>query len=1222
MTGPDTALRYDRSSDLEGEDSLSAIARLIAPGATVLDLGAATGKLGLYLRDRKNCVVDGVELDASAAALARPHYRKLLQLNLEEARLADHFPRATYDAIVCADVLEHLRDPGRILDQLPEVLAPQGRALLSIPNVAYAGVVAGLLSGEFNYAPTGLLDETHLRFFTRSSLSDLLSKHGFRAVSIEPLQLPLQRSEFRKHLLEALPPAVLRALVSQPDALAYQFIVEAVPGAGAAPDALAPPPGPRFTVQLYWVLQGKTDESQSALASGVMGEEAQTVELAIPSLPSAPTALRFDVSDRPGYVRLRGLSLHDSRGAAVWRWDGDIRSLRDPRQVHMLAAGPFAGTLLCTGEDPSVELPVPPEALRRIGGGGVLRAEMGWPLSSDSAFAARIIDARERHWQVERAALVGQLETTLRDLAREEQRRQGQSQKLEKVLAHAQANQAVLFHQIGRLSGRLEALERPLLRRVLRRARRELIAPTVRFDLVPGGRVRDAGDGYWIAADEDPHFQLRPRRSRFPDGWVLLEANLCLDEPARMPPQLYLDNGLGFNEAAAVRLPRPVGGKLQVELRLPTNVLALRLDPTDRQGRFHLSDVAMHELGKVRMGVRFAAPVARDLLARPQEIPGAVQRVWSIFRKGGVRGLKGALFERSRKIGPIRYSAWVEEFDTLREGDRAAIAARIAALPSRPRISVLMPVFNTPEKWLRRAIGSVQEQLYPEWELCIADDASTRPHVRRILEAAKAAEPRIKVVFRPVNGHIPASSNSALELASGDYIALLDHDDELAPHALYALAEEIVAHPDAEVLYSDEDKIDEHGGRYEPYFKPEWNPDLFDSQNYLGHLSCVRTSLVRELGGFRTDCEGSQDYDLLLRATGRISAARIRHLPHVLYHWRSIQGSTAAATANKSYAVDAALKALRDRDPACTVSEGAFPTTYRVAHPLPAEPPLVTLIIPTRDRLALLEQAIRSILQKTTYPRFEILVVDNQSADPATLAYLQELQRSGQARVIRYEAPFNFSAINNFAVRQARGELVGLINNDIEVIEPDWLTEMVSQAVRPQIGAVGCKLLYPDDTLQHVGVILGLFGVGGHVFKQLPRDASGYFGRAQLVQDLSACTAACLVLRKSVYEEVGGLDEHNLGIAFNDVDFCMKIAQAGYRNLYTPYAVLYHHESASRGYEDTPEKQARFQREVEFMKQKWGTTLEQDPAYSPNLSLESLQMEIAWPPRARKPWKT
>lgn len=1217
MTSADAAFRYDRSSDLEGEDSLSAIARLIGPGATVLDLGAATGKLGLYLRDHKKCVVDGVELDPKAAELARPHYRKLLEVNLEEVRLADHFPPGAYDAIVCADVLEHLRDPGRILDQLPELLSSNGRALLSIPNVAYAGVVAGLLSGEFRYGPTGLLDETHLRFFTRSSIADLLAKHGFRASSMQPLYLPIQRSEFRQHLLEALPPPVLRALVAQPDALAYQFIVEAVPGAGPAPQADLVSPGPRFSVQLYWAIQGKLEEANSAIASGVMGEEFQRVELQIPAMSAPPMALRLDISDRPGYVRLRALALHDPNGVLLWAWDGDIASLRDPRQLHMLASGLLAGTLLCTGEDPSVELPVPPQALARLGGGGFLRAEMGWPLSSDSAFAAQMIDARERQWQTERSTLL----TLLDSLRKEMQLRYGHAEKIEQALASAHSQKA-LFHQIGSLSSRLQALEQgSLLRRVMRRARRELLSPTFLFDLEPSGRLQDEGSGDWITDDDDPYFHLRPRGSRFPSGWVLFEADLRLEEPGRMPPQLYVDDGLGFNEASAIRLPRPEHGKLRVELRLPVNTVALRLDPSDRAGHFHLSGVIMRELGQFRTGLRLAAPLAQELMKRPEKIPTAAHRIWSIFRAGGARGLKGALVERSRKIRPVQYAAWVEEFDTLGEADHAAIAARIGALASRPRISVLMPVFNTPEKWLRRAIQSVREQVYQDWELCIADDSSTRPHVRRVLDAAASSDPRIKVTFREVNGHISAASNSALQMATGDYIALLDHDDELTPHALYMLAEEIAQHPDADVIYSDEDKIDGGSERYEPYFKPEWNQDLFDAQNYLGHLSCVRSSLVREVGGFRAGCEGSQDYDLLLRATARSSAARIRHVPHVLYHWRSVHGSTAAATANKRYAVEAALKALRDRHPGCTVSEGPFPTTYRVVHPLPAPPPLVTLIIPTRDGFALLERAVRTIQQQTTYPRFEILIVDNQSMEPRTLQYLKELQDSGQARVIRYDAPFNFSAINNFGAREARGEVLGLINNDIEVIDPGWLSEMVSHAIRPEIGAVGCKLLYPDDTIQHAGVILGLFGVAGHVFKQLPRDAPGYFARAQLTQNLSACTAACLVLRKSVFEEVGGLDEQNLRIAFNDVDFCMKIQKAGYRNLYAARTILYHHESASRGYEDTPQKKERFQTEVEYMKRKWGPALERDPAYSPNLSLESLQMEIAWPPRARKPWR-
>src|SRR5882724_1379734 len=1199
----DPALRYDRPPELEGEDSLSEIARLIAPGATVLDLGAATGKLGAYLRERKGCTCDGVELEPKAAAIARPRYRTLLELDLEQAKLAEHFTPGVYDAIICADVLEHLRDPGRTLDQLLELLAPGGRVLLSIPNVGYAGVIAGLLHGEFAYRPTGLLDDTHVRFFTRSSLLQLIGKHGFRAVSVTPLHLPVHLSEFRESGADTLSPGALSALLSHPDALTYQFIVEAVPGAGIAPSAPSGQAVPRFTVQLYWALDGAFRETNSTLASGMMGEEHQHIELRIPPLPRAPSALRFDVADRPGFVRLHAVSLQDAANAPVWSWDGKLASLRRPSEMRMLA-GAFAGTLLCTGADPSVELPLPAEALARLAGGGVLRVETSWPFSGDYALANRLIDERERAWDAERSVLLQSLENLRRA-----------NTAMAKVQTSLEESHAALSHRIEQLEGP------PRWQRLLRQSRRSLLPASFDFDLVPGPRLEMVAPGRWTARDTDPHFVLRPRANHLPVGWSLLEADLDLEKPGRLPPQLYLDTGLGFSERDVLRLPRPDGGKIAVEVWLPENLIGIRFDPTDGEGNFRLSRITLRELGKIRAGVRFAAPLAKNLVVHPERVPGAVARVWSLFRSSGARGLKNALVERSRKTGTVRYGAWVEEFDRLRPEDRTAIAARISSLPVRPRFSVLMPVYDTKEKWLRRAIESVREQLYPDWQLCIVDDASTRPAVRRVLDAAAGSDPRIRVAFRKKNGHISAASNDALALAEGDYVVLLDHDDELAPHALYMMAEEIVAHPELEVAYSDEDKIDAFGDRYEPHFKPDWNPDLLASQNYFSHLTCYRTSLVRRLGGFREGYEGSQDYDLLLRATAGVPENAVRHVPHVLYHWRSADGSTAANARNKRYAIDAALKALRERYPRAEVSEGPFPTTYRVRHPLPAHPPLTTLIVPTRDGRALLEQAIRSIREKTEYPRFEIVIVDNQSTDPATLDYLKSLETTGQARILRYEAPFNYSAINNFAVREAHGDVVCLLNNDVEVIEPEWLTELVSHAIRDEVGAVGCKLLYPDRTIQHAGVIAGLFGVGGHVFKQLPAEAPGYFGRAQLIQNLSICTAACLAIRKSTYLKVGGLDEENLRIAFNDVDFCLRVAKAGFRNVYTPYAVLYHHESATRGYEDTPEKQERFQREVELMKARWAGVLETDPAYNPNLSLESLQMELSWPPRAAKPWK-
>lgn len=549
--------------------------------------------------------------------------------------------------------------------------------------------------------------------------------------------------------------------------------------------------------------------------------------------------------------------------------------------------------------------------------------------------------------------------------------------------------------------------------------------------------------------------------------------------------------------------------------------------------------------------------------------------------------------------------------------------ADAAAPTDGPLVSVLMPVYNPPEAWLRRAIESVRGQTYGNWELCIANDASTAPHVRPLLDQAVAADPRIKVVHRQANGHISRASNSALELATGAFTALLDHDDELAPHALADVVRTLARRPDADLLYSDEDKIDEYGRRFAPYFKPDFLPDLFRGQNYLTHLAVYRTAVLREVGGFRAGFEGSQDWDLALRVSERTAPANIVHIPRILYHWRAIPGSTALTLDQKNYHTAAARRALAEhlaRTGRQATLEPVAGDHWRVRYALPAPPPLVSLIIPTRNGVRHLRRCVESILAKTTYPHFEVIIVDNNSDDPATLAYLGEIA-SARVRVLPYPHPFNYSAINNFAVRQAAGDIVALLNDDLEVITPDWLEEMAAQALRPEIGCVGAMLYYPDDTIQHAGVVLGvgtpggIGGVAGHAFKKLPRTAEGAFNRARLAQNYSAVTAACLVVRKAVYQQVDGLDEAELAIAFNDVDFCLKVRAAGYANLWTPFAEFYHHESASRGPEDTPAKQARFRSEVETMLRRWGPLLLADPAYNPNLTLESEDFALAWPPR-------
>lgn len=563
------------------------------------------------------------------------------------------------------------------------------------------------------------------------------------------------------------------------------------------------------------------------------------------------------------------------------------------------------------------------------------------------------------------------------------------------------------------------------------------------------------------------------------------------------------------------------------------------------------------------------------------------------------------------------YHNWINEFDTVSEEMRISMRSCCQKYKVQPLISVILPVYNPNPLWLKLAIESVRSQLYQNWELCIADDASSDPAVYSLINRFVAEDTRISVTFRKENGHISAASNSALDLARGEWVALLDHDDVLAEHALFWVVDAINRHPTCRLIYSDEDKIDEMGVRSDPYFKCDWNKDLFYSQNMFSHLGVYHTDLVREVGRFRKGMEGSQDYDLALRCIERISPSEIQHIARVLYHWRIHAESTAHSSDVKPYAMIAGERAISEHFDRCGIKAKveSLGHGYRVRYALPQCLPLVSLIIPTRNGYKLLQQCVESIFGKTSYEHYEIIIIDNGSDDLATLRYLEKLASLPNIRVIRDDRPFNYSALNNSAVKLARGEIVGLINNDIEVISPDWLSEMVSHAVRPEVGVVGAKLLYSDDTVQHAGVVLGIDGIAGHVHRFLPRNNVGYCGRANLIQSFSAVTGACLLVRKSIYEALGGLNEIELQVACNDVDFCLRAGEAGYRNIWTPYAELYHHESATRGFDDTPEKLERSAKEIAYMQQRWGFLLKHDPVYSPNLSLESDDFRLAWPPR-------
>lgn len=692
--------------------------------------------------------------------------------------------------------------------------------------------------------------------------------------------------------------------------------------------------------------------------------------------------------------------------------------------------------------------------------------------------------------------------------------------------------------------------------------------------------------GYVCWVDEPRDWRKLPRRFRL-SGWCFSKAGEAIDAiRARIGDREFPGTyGVFRADVAATYGERPSTFKsgFDFALQAPRGRATLRVEARHREG-----------LWKEVFSKEIRAPFLN--FRRPED-----QSLW--------------------RIGD--YAEWIKRYDVLGLADRRQIKEHSRALRERPLISVLMPVYNPTADHLRAAVESVRSQLYSHWELCIVDDASTANHVQGMLSRYAKMDQRINVRFREKNGGIAAASNDALALASGEFVALLDDDDELAPGALYFVACEINEHPDAQLIYSDEDKLDVTGRRTNPHFKSDWNYQLFLAQNFVSHLGVFRTELIKQLG-FREGFDGSQDYDLVLRFIEKVSPDQIRHIPRVLYHWRMSAQSAALNFHAKPHARTAAIKAVQEhlerRGIAGGVMSSGNEDFRRVRYALPGDKPTVSLIIPTRDMVEVLRPCLENIIEKTSYPDFEIVVIDNGSRDAATLSYLQEIAGKPRVRVLRQNKEFNYGRLNNFGVQNSGSTFIALLNNDLTVINPDWLEEMVSQVVQPGVGAVGARLLYPDDHIQHSGVILGGGGVAAHAHKGLPRKNHGYFSRAILVQELSAVTAACMLVKRSVYLEVGGFDEEHLKVAFNDVDFCLRLLQHGYRIIYTPYAELYHFESASRGLEDTVSKHDRFLAEIQCIKEKWQAALSADRFYNPNLSLGEELFTLAFPPRVTKPW--
>lgn len=567
----------------------------------------------------------------------------------------------------------------------------------------------------------------------------------------------------------------------------------------------------------------------------------------------------------------------------------------------------------------------------------------------------------------------------------------------------------------------------------------------------------------------------------------------------------------------------------------------------------------------------------------------------------GVKGFYARLLERFEER-EVEYQEWYEKHK-LSEEELAR--QRKKKWKDPVVISVLVPAYRTPEVFLKQMMESVLLQTYPYLELCIADGSGTDDSVEKVVKEYQKKDPRVRYRRLEKNEGIAGNTNAAIEMASGEYLALFDHDDLLSPNALFEVASAIEKEK-ADVIYTDEDKVTsdlkEH---FQPHFKPDFNPDLLCANNYICHLFVVKRSLALKLGGQDPAYDGAQDYDFIFRCTE--NAEKIVHVAKILYHWRVHQASTADNPSSKLYAFDAGKRAI-EAHLARTGAKAEVSHTkdlgfYRVKYQVQGNP-LVSIVIPNKDEKETLKKCLESIWKKTSYSNYEIILVENNSTTQEIRDYYKELDGKERVRVVYWDKEFNYSAINNFGISHAKGEYILCLNNDITVISPDWMEELLANCQRPEVGIVGARLYYPDNTIQHAGIVLGMGGCAGSLFVGLARSRGGYLHKAALQQDLSAVTAACFMVKKEVFEKAGGFEE-KLAVAFNDVDFCLKVRHAGYLVVYDPYAELYHHESKTRGYENTEAKKRRFQEEIEYMRCHWMPDILRDPYYNENLSLKA-----------------
>ena len=1105
---------YDADLDMNTRNSLSLIINRVAKNSTVLEFGPANGRMTKYLKETLGCTVYAVELDEESAKDAAEFCEEILVGDIEKFQWLTKYQEIEFDYIIFADVLEHLYRPETVLKKAKTLLKTDGSVVMSLPNIAHNAIIMDLINDKFTYRKTGLLDNTHIRFFTKNTLEELITSCGLEIAFETASYAEPHNTEFNNSYAD-LDSSIALLLSEREFGEAYQFIFEAKHNASDLEmDFLQ-----KDMASLY-IDTGKGFNELEKVTTIFSSQSDKVIRFTLDTEVHDVKAIRIDPLEMALSLKIENIIINGADeinkltqngvtiGNNVFKFlDNDPQLLIDFDEPVILANVAVKYEYLIknhTVKDEKIELQ-----------------------ANDIADLHQVVADRD-----------GQIQD--KDTHIENQAQQIQSLRLK--------------NRIKRLLGMYQSTS--LFRKEL-----------------PNNFPKHFDSKGYLKANPDVATEIG--KGTLKSGLV----HFCND---------------GFDEV--------LRGDRKLLESLPfyndENYKSIRTDVTQaiEEGSFKFS----HYVHYLQFGHKEILKQNKwKAFKYIKNNPSSVKLGLKVLRSQGIK----ALIQKIKQVNRLPSTLIDNVYKYIEPELSDEIKSEIEGFTKKPLISIIMPVYNVDPKWLDLAIKSIEKQWYENWELCIVDDKSTNKKTVDFLKAINST--KIKVKQLKQNGNISMASNEALSLTSGEYIALMDNDDELTPDALYEVVKAINKFG-SEFIYSDEDKLEMNGSFSDPHFKPDFAPDMFLSQNYLSHLGVIKKELIDKVKGFTVGLEGAQDYDLYLKVLEQTN--KIHHIQKVLYHWRKIPGSTAAEFGDKSYAQEAGRQSLENaikrRKIEGSVEDGIVAGTYKVNYTITGEP-LVSIIIPFKDKPELLTLCIESILDKTTYQNWEIIGISNNSEEKATFTEMKRLQAlDNRIHFHEYNIPFNYSAINNFAVNEyAKGEHVLLLNNDIEIITPEWIESMLQYSQREGVGVVGAKLYYPNDAIQHAGVIIGISGLAGHSHKYFSRSETGYFSRLNLIQNFSAVTAACLLVKRSLFKEVSGLNEQELKVAFNDVDFCLRIREKGYLNIFTPYCEAYHHESISRGLEDTAEKKMRFKSEVEYMQKRHKKILlDGDPFYNPNLT--------------------